>query len=216
MSRFFLHPLPLRIWHWLNALIVLILIGTGLYLRWKGIAALPPHHPFLEVHKVAGLMLVAATAGWLLYTMPNKQRKRQYRIGIRDLPGGLTQLKFYLWLIFKGEQDPFQPTAGDKYNPLQRLAYDTVMFFFLPALSLTGLLFLDIPLWRPYLLAGNLMVVLDFLHVLFAYLLLLYLICHLYMATLGKTFFTHTRAMLVGYEDRQDAEQKPDVKDEDQ
>ena len=37
-------------------------------------------------------------------------------------------------------------------------------------------------------------------HTLCSYLLILYLIVHLYMATLGR-FFAHTRAMITGYED---------------
>ncbi len=41
MKRIYLHPLPLRIWHWANALMVILLIITGIQLRIPGIAALP-------------------------------------------------------------------------------------------------------------------------------------------------------------------------------
>ncbi|MDA8124666.1 MAG: cytochrome b/b6 domain-containing protein [Deltaproteobacteria bacterium] len=204
MNRLYLHPLPLRIWHWFNALVVAVLIGTGLYLRGEGVAALRPHDPALLAHKAAGLLLVVATCFWLVYALSNPQRRGQYRFQAADLRNGFFQAKYYLHGIFQGGENPFQPSAAAKYNPLQKLAYDTVMFLFLPWLSLTGLLFLDVPLWRPLVLAENWMGVLGFIHVALAYLLVLYLLVHLYMATLGKTVLSHTRAMLSGYEEQRE------------
>ena len=54
MKRIDLHPLPLRIWHWANALMVILLIITGIQLRIPGIAALLPNNTPLLVHKYVG------------------------------------------------------------------------------------------------------------------------------------------------------------------
>ena len=51
MRRVYLHPLPLRIWHWVNALLVILLLATGIQFRVPGIASLWPHNPSLGLHK---------------------------------------------------------------------------------------------------------------------------------------------------------------------
>ena len=65
----------------------------------------------------------------------------------------------------------------------------------------TGILFSDILFLRTYVLLWNLAGLINALHVIGAYLIALYLIVHLYMATLGRTAFTHTKAMITGYEE---------------
>jgi thiosulfate reductase cytochrome b subunit len=200
MKRIDLHPLPLRMWHWINALIVIILIVTGIYLRLYGIAALKPHDPVLFWHKCVGLAMIVTTVFWFIFTMPSKSLRRQYRIKISDLKGVIVQTQYYFFSIFVGGENPFKVSADAKYNPLQKIAYDAILFIFIPVQAVTGLLFMDIPVLRQYLLSENLMGLLGVIHVIFAYLFVLYLIVHLYMATLGDTIFSHTKAMIVGYE----------------
>ena len=55
MKRVYLHPLPLRIWHWVNALLVLVLLITGIQLRIPGIASLRPQDPALLDAQIRGL-----------------------------------------------------------------------------------------------------------------------------------------------------------------
>jgi thiosulfate reductase cytochrome b subunit len=43
--------------------------------------------------------------------------------------------------------------------------------------------------------------VIDAFHIILAYIVTAFLIAHIYLATLGHTFFSHFKAMLVGYED---------------
>lgn len=202
MRRIDLHSLPLRIWHWTNAGAVILLMATGLYLRFHGIASLNPHDPVLLWHKGIGLAMVIATLFWILYTLSNPNQRRQYRMTGKDLKGIPVQARFYLFSMFSEGENPFAPSAENKYNPLQKTAYAAVMFVFVPVQAVTGLLFLDIPVLRDYLLAGNLLGLLGAIHVIFAYGLVLYLIVHLYMATLGDRFFSHTMAMIVGYEEQ--------------
>ncbi len=45
---------------------------------------------------------------------------------------------------------------------------------------------------------------LDAIHVIGAYVFALYLVVHVYMATLGRTAFSHIKAMIVGYEEEPD------------
>ena len=65
----------------------------------------------------------------------------------------------------------------------------------------TGILFSDISFFRSYLLLWSLAGYVNAVHVIGAYLIALYLIVHFYMATLGRTAFSHTKAMITGYEE---------------
>jgi thiosulfate reductase cytochrome b subunit len=201
MKLIYLHPLPLRIWHWANAFIVVLLIATGLYLRIHGIAALKPHDPILTLHKFMGFMMIIATFFWFVYNMSNKNLRRHYRIGRQYLKGIFPQIEYYLFSIFAGKENPHKASAGDKYNPLQKIAYNAVMFIFLPVQEVTGLLFMGLSVF----MSGSLIGFICAIHVIFSYLLVLYLIVHLYMSTLGDTFFSHTKTMITGYKDHGDA-----------
>lgn len=204
MKRIYLHPLPLRIWHWMNALMVILLLITGIQLRIPGIASLRPQDPALLVHKYVGWVMTASCLFWLVYSLASGHLNRHYLIGRGDLPGILGQAKFYLISIFRGEENPFRATPDNKFNPLQKFAYGAIMGIFTPILVVTGLLFSDLPFFRKYILIWDVAGILNAIHVVGAYVFALYLVVHLYMATLGRTAFSHLRAMIVGYEEELD------------
>ena len=208
MKRTYLHPLPLRIWHWVNALLVILLIITGIQLRIPGVPSLGPRHPALWVHKYAGWAMVASCVFWLVYSLASGNLSRQYAVRTRDLKGIFRQAKFYLISIFKGEENPFRPSPEEKFNPLQKLAYGAIMCIFTPILMATGLLCNDILFFRKYILLWDVVGVLNAIHVLAAYVFLLYLVVHIYMATLGRTASSHIKAMIVGYEEEPDEPMK--------
>ncbi len=201
MKRIYLHPLPLRIWHWVNALTVILLLITGIQLRIPGVPSVDPRHPALWIHKYAGWAMAASCLFWLGYSLATRNLNRQYAVRRRDLGGISRQAKFYLLSIFKGEENPFQPTPEEKFNPLQKLAYGAIMGIFAPILVVTGLLCSDIPFLRRNILLWDLAGWVNAMHVLAAYVFTLYLIVHLYMATLGRTAGSHIKAMIVGYEE---------------
>ena len=201
MKRIYLHPLPLRIWHWVNALMVILLIITGIELRIPGIAALPANSAALLVHRYAGWAMVISCVFWFVYSLISGNLSRYYVIRKRDLLGVFGQAKFYLFSMFRGEENPFRPSPEEKFNPLQKLAYGTIMCIFTGVLVVTGLLFSDIFSFRKYILLLNAMRVLDAIHVIAAYLFVLYLVVHIYMSTLGQKASSHIKAMILGYEE---------------
>jgi thiosulfate reductase cytochrome b subunit len=204
MKRTYLHPFPLRIWHWVNALLVLLLLITGIQLRVSGVPSLGPRHPSLWIHKYAGWAMVASCIFWLVYSLASRNLSRQYAFRARDFKGMFAQAKFYLISIFKGEENPFRPSPEEKFNPLQKLAYGSIMCIFAPILMITGLLGSDIQFLRKYILLWDVAGLVNAIHVLSAYVFVLYLVVHLYMATLGRTMFAHIKAMIVGYEEEPD------------
>ena len=204
MRRVYFHPLPLRIWHWANALMVILLIITGIQLRIPGIATLRPNSAALQVHRYAGWMMIASCLFWLIYTLMSDDLRHHYVIRRRDLKGTFRQARFYLFSIFRGEENPFRRSPDEKFNPLQKIAYGAIMCIFAPLLMVTGILLSDILFFRKYILLLNIVRILDAIHVIGAYVFALYLIVHVYMATLGRTPFSHIKEMIVGYEEEPD------------
>ena len=208
MKKVYLHPLALRIWHWVNALMVILLIITGIQVRIPGVASLRPQDPALLIHRYAGWAMVASWVFWFVYSLATDNLGRYYLMRRQDFEGIFRQARFYLISIFQGEENPFRPTPDDKFNPLEKLAYGSIMGIFAPLLVVTGLLFSDILLLRKYILLWNVVGLLNAIHVMGAYVFILYLVVHLYMATLGTTAFSHIKAMIVGYEEEPDKPEK--------
>ena len=207
MKKIYLHPLPLRIWHWVNALIVILLLVTGIELRIPGVATLPADSTALLVHRYLGWAMTVFSVFWLVYVLKSSHLRRQYVIEKKDFKGTFNQAGFYLFSIFKGKENPFQPSPDEKFNPLQKLAYGAIMFVFTPLILATGLLFSNILPFRKYILLFNAVKGIDATHVIVAYLFALYLVIHIYMATLGRNTFSHIKAMVVGYEEEPDKPQ---------
>ena len=134
---------------------------------------------------------------WLAYALASDHLGRQYVLGRDDLRGIPLQMKFYLFEIFKGEDNPFKASPGAKFNPLQKLAYGSVMCFFAPVMILTGLLFLNAFFVRDSLLASDAYIAIDAVHTAGFYFFAVFLVIHIYMATLGPTIFSHIKTMIV-------------------
>jgi len=204
MKKIYLHPLTLRLWHWANALMVVTLLITGFMVRMPGIASLPPRSTPLLVHRYAGWAMTAAFVFWLLYSLISGNLSRHYIFRRRDLKGSFRQAKFYLFSIFRGEENPFRPSPDEKFNPLQKFAYGVIMFIFAAVMVVTGISFNDVLPFRKWILGWNAVRVFDAIHVFGAYVFVIYLVVHLYMATLGRKVTSHFKAMILGYEEEPD------------
>jgi thiosulfate reductase cytochrome b subunit len=180
---------------------VILLLITGIELRIPGVAALQANSPALLVHRYTGWSMTISCLFWFVYSLMSGNLSRHYAIRTGNLKGILRQVKFYLSSIFRGEENPFRASADERFNPLQKLAYGTIMCVFTPLIVATGLFFSDMLFFRKYVLLLNAMKVLDAIHVTIAYIFALYLIVHIYMETLGRTSFSHIKAMIVGYEE---------------
>lgn len=204
MTRILLHPLPVRIWHWLNVLAVLVLLLTGFRFRVPGLASLSPRDPSFTLHTVAGIAMAALWIFWLVHGLRGGFLSRHYAIRKHDLAGIAGQTTYYLKSIFQGEKNPFESTAEAKFNPLQKLAYGAMMGLFTPVMIVTGLLLHASPGLYDHGLSAGAIRVAGFLHVAGLYAFALFLVIHVYMATLGDTTLTHIRGMIMGYEERPD------------
>ncbi len=204
MTRVRLHTLPIRVWHWTNAILILFLILTGIQLRAPGLTLFGGYANAVWLHKYAGFLAAGSFLFWLVYNLVSGALWRHYVPRLSDAKGMPKQAVFYGYHVFHGAASPFNPSPDNKFNPMQKLAYFGMMTLVTPVIVITGFLFSDILYFLPYIEAIGGLRVLDASHVAAAYAFLLYLLIHLYMATLGRSALAHFKAMIVGYEEEED------------
>ncbi|HQG50439.1 MAG TPA: cytochrome b/b6 domain-containing protein [Syntrophorhabdaceae bacterium] len=201
MSGIYLHPLPIRIWHWTNAFIVFVLIITGIQLRTPSINIIQDYRTVVLLHKYFGFAMTASFLFWFFYYIITGGLIKYYLLRIKDIKGMPLQVLYYVFFIFNGKKNPFYPSTDNKFNPMQKLAYSSVMFVFTPLIIITGILFSDITYFFSLIKTIGGLRILDAIHVATAYIFVLYLVVHIYMATLGEKPHSHVKGMITGYEE---------------
>ncbi len=192
-----LHSLPLRLWHWVNTVLVILLMLTGLSLRVPGLHIFDYRSAVL-VHKATGYVMAAGFIFWLVFGIADGSLRRYYVVRRRDLSGLASQALYYAFGVFRGRPNPHPATLREKFNPLQKFAYLSIQFLFTPVLIVTGVLFGNILYFRNAIAFIGGLKVLDAVHLAVAYVFVEYVLVHGYMATMGKTPFSHIKEMFTG------------------
>ena len=204
MNKLYLHALPVRVWHWFNTLCFLVLIITGAQIRYRGSLDLMPFQTAVDVHNFFGFGLAGGFLFWALYYIASGKMK----VYIPDLLhignyllASLKQAQYYGYGIFVGEKNPHHATPENKFNPMQQIAYFSIMFFLLPAQIVTGVLLWDLDRFAGVIdLAGGIKIV-SGAHMLLTLFFTAFLFVHVYLTTLGHTPLEHIKAMFTGYEE---------------
>ena len=207
MEKLYVHPLPVRIWHWINALGFIVLILTGIQLRYGELVHVLPFPVTVQVHNWVGFTLIANYFIWLVfYLFTDKIKVYHPELDpAKHFRSTLKQLQYYGYGIFKGDPNPHHVSLYHKFNPLQSMAYQIIMILLVPIQFYTGLLLWDLELFSGSVaLFGGVRVV-DTIHVALFVFFTAFIFIHPYLASLGHTTFGHFKAMLTGYEDVEDA-----------
>jgi thiosulfate reductase cytochrome b subunit len=127
-----------------------------------------------------------------------------------------SQIKYYAVGIFKGKKHPTHKTELSKLNPLQKLVYFGFKVVLIPIVVVTGILYLN----YKTIDANDIIViseipldVIAIIHTFGAFLLVSFLIVHVYMTTTGDTPTSNIKAMITGYEEIEESIDKQ-IKDE--
>ena len=190
-----------RIWHWFQAVAILLLILTGLAIHapdrfgWLGFSAA------VHLHNGLGFLLVAnAFLGLFYYATTGTIR--QYLPEPRDFVTLSVRLaKYYLRGMFRGEPHPLEKTPERRLNPLQQVTYLIILNVLLPLQLVTGLLMWGAQRWPDATAAVGGLPMLAMIHTLGAWFLGAFVVMHVYMITTGPTPLTHLKAMILGYEE---------------
>lgn len=206
MQSIYVHPLPVRIWHWGNAVGFVLMILTGIQIRYVGVFDVISFRWAVHLHNWVGFALIANFFVWLLYYLFS-DRIRVYHPELspkKHFWGVVRQAHFYGYGIFKGDPNPFNVTIYRKFNPLQSMLYQIIMMMLVPFQFYSGVLLYDVKRFSSQIeFFGGLRVV-DTLHVLLFIFFVAYLVIHIYLGALGHTPSAHYKAMFTGYEEVED------------
>jgi thiosulfate reductase cytochrome b subunit len=208
MHRIYIHPLPVRIWHWTNAVSCVMLFLTGVQIRYVGLIDVVPFRIAVVVHNWIGFVLIANFFVWLgFYLFSDKIKVYHPELNlVKFFRGSMRQAIYYGYGIFKGAPNPFHVSMYRKFNPLQAMTYQIIMLLLLPIQCFTGIL-----LWNLTRFAGVAAFlggvrVIDTVHVLIFIVFAFYIPFHAYLGTLGHTALDHYKAMVTGYEELEEGE----------
>ena len=205
MKRIYLHPIPVRIWHWINAICFVILIITGLQIRLGDKLGLMSFQTAVKIHSWLGFVLIANYFIWFIYYFATLKFFKIYLPPfwrpIEFTKKALRQAKYYGYGIMVGDKNPHHPTPENKFNPMQQVAYLMIMMVCIPLQLITGLILWD-PVKFQFLanILGGIQIV-SLIHVGLWIFFAAFMIVHFYLATLGHTPLAHIIAMITGYEE---------------
>jgi thiosulfate reductase cytochrome b subunit len=199
-----LYSLHERIWHWLTAAGMILLILTGFAVHYPDrFGILGSMANAVRWHSWIGFGLILNAFLGIFYHV-TAEKYHHFLPTLDDFTDvAVRQARFYLYGIFRGEKHPLEKDPRRKLNPLQKITYLVLLNILLPFQIITGVLLWGAERWSQ--LFGRLggPWVLGPAHTFGAYLFLAFLIGHLYLATTGPTPSSLLRAMITG------APQKP-------
>ena len=203
MAKVYVHPVPVRIWHWTNAVGFVLMILTGFQMRYVGTINLFPFRTAVLLHNWVGFILIANFFVWLLFYIFSDKIK-VYHADLspsRHFLASFRQLQFYGYGIFKGAPNPHHMSVYRKFNAMQGMTYQVIMLLLVPLQFYTGVLLWDVERFSGMVdVLGGLRVVATAHTLIFAF-FVGFIFIHPYLASLGHTRSAHFKAMITGYEE---------------
>ena len=193
-----------RFWHWTQAVIIFMLVITGFEIH-RSITFFG-YGNAVRYHNIAAysfIVLIVFAIFWHFTT----GAWRQYLPTRKNLKA---QMDYYLLGIFRNAPHPTKKTVLSKLNPLQKLVYLGLKVLVIPVIVFSGLMYMFYRYPQ-----GNTIRVLNIqsvevfaiIHTIGAFLLVAFIIAHLYLITTGLTITSNLKAMITGYEELEDEEQ---------
>lgn len=197
-----------RLWHWVHAVSIVLLVLSGYHIHYpREFAVFGTLEDAVAIHQFCGWLVLVDFAVWLVYNLATR-RIRFYLPSREDLfSGSRRQAVYYLFGIFRRAPQPFEADGVTrKFNPLQKQGYLAIMFVLLPAQIVTGLI-LDQYVRQWMTLERAMVREISILHTVLGYLFVAFVVAHTYLGTTGHTVLGHFKMMITGRE-RVEAEPK--------
>jgi thiosulfate reductase cytochrome b subunit len=196
VNRIYLYKRYERFWHWSQALLVITMLLTGFEVH--GSYTLFGFGKAVNLHTLSAWALLTLWAFTIFWQFTTGEW-RQYIPTLKKVDA---MVRYYAYGIFRHAPNPFHKTADKKHNPLQRLAYLALLSMLSPIIWGSGLLYLFYASWASLGVAGYLSLeAVALVHTAGAFLMLVFLIAHVYLTTTGHTPTAHIKTMITGWEE---------------
>ncbi len=209
-KKVYIFPAYERFWHWTQALLIFFLALTGFEIH--GSISFFGFNDAVKYHNIAANSLIVLT----LFTVFWHFTTGEWRQYIPTMQNIKNYFNFYLFGIFKNAPHPTKKTVLSKLNPLQKLTYFGLKTVIFPGIILTGLLYMFYRYPQRHGIESiniDSLETIAVLHTLGAYLILAFVIGHLYLITTGSKITTNLEAMITGYEELEDDEESKKTED---
>lgn len=204
-TKLYLYPVWLRIWHGINALCIILLGATGISMQYTNLESpIINFDTAVSVHNIVGILIIFS---YIFYFIANlyTENGKHYIIKLKGLVNSLVkQGKYYLFGYLKGEPKPFPISQEQKFNPLQKVSYFVAMYILVPLVIITGiaLFFPEMIIEKIYKLSGIQLT--TFFHSIAGFFILIFLLIHLYVITIGKNPLQNFKSILNGYHEAEE------------
>lgn len=183
-----------RFWHWSQMMLIFILLFSGFAIH--GLHGMLDFQTAVVVHAVCALALIVLWVFAIFWHLTTGNWRHYLPTG----KGLWSVARYYAYGIFKGERHPYRKAFWRKHNPLQALTYLMLKLVLFPAIWLSGLAYLLYPLWAEAAIGTGLLAGIALLHTAVAFAILMFVIAHVYVLTLGH-FMEHVKPMITGYDE---------------
>ena len=204
MKKVYIYSKYERFWHWTQVGLITLLALTGFEVH--GSYKLFGFEWAVKLHLNTAWALIGLTAlTWFWGLATGEWRQfNPFTPSIRYLK---RQIQYYTKGIFHHEEHPTHKTKYTKFNPLQRLTYLGLVVFIIPLMIITGLIYAYYysSLNFQFIHISSLSFI-AYVHVLGAFLLIAFVIGHVYLTTTGYKPLSSIKAMLSGWEEMSDEE----------
>lgn len=194
-----------RFWHWMQALLIFFLAFSGFEIH--GSFTFLGFENAVKYHNIAAVMFIVLIIFAIFWHFTTGEWK-QYIPTLQNLK---LQVNFYLLGIFKDSPHPTKKTVLSKLNPLQRLVYLGLKVLVIPVMVFSGLLYMFYRYPQQFVIESlniDSLWVAAVVHTLGAFALIAFIVAHLYLMTTGHTVTSNLKAMITGYEELEDDEQR--------
>ena len=189
-----------RFWHGSQMLMIFALLASGFEIH--GSYQLLGFKQAVMIHEITAWILIGLWIFALFWHLTTGQWRHYVPTSyqLSDV------IRFYMVGIFKGENHPYRRRRWAKHNPLQRLAYLGLKMLLLPLIWGSGLFYMFYGLWMGAGAHPALPIVAG-LHTAGAFLMLVFVIGHIYLTTTGETPTEHIKSMVTGYAEIEEDEE---------
>ncbi len=201
LKRVYMYSVYERLWHWLQTLVIFILIFTGLIIHKPDMFGMFSFKYVVQVHNVMAAILVANAFLAAFYHLASGEIRQFLPEPHGFFNQAIEQAMFYLRGIFKGDEHPFEKTRDRKMNPLQQVTYLAILNVLLPLQVLTGLLMWGAQRWPDISEALGGLPLLGPAHSLIAWLFAAFIVMHVYLTTTGHEPLAGIKSMIMGWDE---------------